>query len=155
MKNIRKSISVILVALIVLSSFAFAVSAEDCNHLYSATNVAPTCAENGYTLYACPLCGDNYKDYKNGLPALGHNYGQWYSVDEATCENEGHDKRECLRCGAADIKTIAVVDHIDVNSNGECDFCGEKMENELTVSPFDWLIALFNAIVQFFRDIFA
>ncbi len=155
MKNFRKSISIILASLVIFSSFAFAVSAEDCHHLYDATNVAPNCVEDGYTLYTCPLCGDSYKDYKNGLPALGHNYGEWFNVNEATCENEGHDKRECTRCGAADIKTIPVINHIDANSNGECDFCGEKMDVEQTVSPFDWLVALFRAIVQFFKDIFA
>lgn len=155
MKNMRKFISVVLASLVILSSFALCASAADCNHLYNGTSVAPSCVEDGYTLYVCTYCGDNYKDYKNGIPALGHNYGEWYTVNEATCTDEGHEKRECTRCAAAEIKTFAVKDHTDDNYNGECDFCGKEMDVENIVSPFDWLVALFNAIIQFFRDIFA
>lgn len=155
MKNIRKALSIILASIIAISSFAFAVSAEECNHLYAATIVAPSCADDGYTLYVCSACGDNYKDYSKGAPAKGHTYGAWFNVNEATCDNEGHDKRECTVCGAADIRTLPIVDHLDANSDGACDFCATKVDTDKKVAPYDWLVALFNAIIQFFRDIFA
>ena len=155
MKNFRKALSFVLSCLVIFSSFAFAVSAEECNHLYDATIVSPSCAEAGYTLYVCSRCGDNYKDYSKGAPAKGHTYSAWYNVNEATCDNEGHDKRECQVCGTADIRTLPIVDHIDNNNDGGCDFCGTKVDSDTTVAPFDWLVALFNAIIQFFKDIFA
>ena len=156
MKNIRKTVSIILASLIIFTSFAFAVSAEEeCNHLYSATNVAPNCVDAGYTLYACPLCGDSYKDYKNGAPTLGHNYGVWYDIDEASCIAEGHAQRDCTRCTASEIKTIPIIAHKDADSNGKCDICETAVEVEEVFSPFDWLVAFFRAVVQWFRDIFA
>ena len=155
MKNMRKIISLLLCALTVFSFFVISVSAAECEHQYSSTYVAPTCAEAGYTLYVCSACGDNYKDYGSGQPALGHAYGAWYSVDTPTCNNEGHDKRECGRCGAADIRTLPIVDHVDVNSDGKCDFCSKEMSSSTGVSPFDWLIALINFIKQWFSDLFA
>lgn len=155
MKNFRKAISILLASLVILSSFAVISLAQDCAHFYTATSVAPTCVEDGYTLYVCQYCGNSYKDYANGRPATGHNYSEWFTVNEATCNNEGHEKRTCSTCGAADIKTLPVVDHIDADRNGKCDFCDNEMDVDVTVSPFDWLVALFNAIIQFFRDIFA
>ncbi len=155
MKNMRKFMSLVLCAVTVFSFLVISVTAAECNHLYDSTLVAPTCAEDGYTLYVCSECGDNYKDYKNGQPALGHTYGAWFTVNTPTCNNEGHDKRECGLCGAADIKTFPIVDHIDVNSDGKCDFCSMEMNVNSVVSPFDWLVAFFNFIVQWFKDIFA
>lgn len=155
MNNFRKIISVVLVSIVIFSSFAIAVSAEDCTHSYSTTNVAPTCVEAGYTLYVCSLCGDNYKEYKNGLPALNHNYGAWYTVDEATCSSEGHLQRDCSRCPASETKTLAVISHTDKNSDGKCDVCSATVEIVTVFSPFDWLVAFFNAVIQWFKDIFA
>ncbi len=40
-------------------------------HNYTPTVVAPTCTENGYTLYEC-ACGDKYRG--DTTPALGHDY---------------------------------------------------------------------------------
>ena len=30
-------------------------------HTYTSTIVASTCAEQGYTMYTCSVCGDNYR----------------------------------------------------------------------------------------------
>lgn len=156
MKNIRKIISVISICLVLFSSFSFvALADEECNHSYSGTPVAPTCVEAGYTLYVCSLCGDNYKDYKNGLPARGHVYGEWYVIDEATCTEEGHMQRDCSQCASSEYKTVSVIEHVDKNNDGKCDVCSAAMDVEQIFSPFDWLVALFKAMVQWFKDIFA
>lgn len=155
MKNIRRSLSVFLSVLVIFSTFAVSAVAAECNHSYTATNVAPTCAEAGYTLYVCQNCGDNYKDYKNGLPALGHSYGAWKTLQAETCIDEGYYQRDCSRCGASEVKTVSILPHIDADSNGKCDLCSVEMDTEVIISPFDWLIALFNFIVQWFKDIFA
>lgn len=155
MKNIRRALSVILSVLVIFSAVSVIAYAADCNHLYTDTSVAPTCAESGYTLYVCQYCGDNYKDYRNGQAALGHNYGTWKTLQVETCSDEGYYQRDCTRCGSSEVKTVSVVSHVDNDANGECDFCSLQMTANSTVSPFDWLIAFFNFIAQWFRDIFA
>ena len=42
-------------------------------HKYTSKVVAPTCTEDGYTLYTCSVCGDTYKE--NVIKATGHNFG--------------------------------------------------------------------------------
>ena len=64
-------------------------------HTYTASVVAPTCTEQGYTLHAC-ACGDSYKD--TYVSALGHDYAE----PEYISREEGHSY-ECSRCG--DVKT--------------------------------------------------
>ncbi len=156
MKMFRKNISVLLAVMMLISLFAFSSSAqEECVHSYTGSYVAPNCVESSYTLYVCSLCGNNYKDYTNSVAALGHNYGAWYDIDEATCEFEGHIKRDCTRCSAAEIKTIAALEHTDANYNGKCDICDIEMEVEFKFSPYDWFVALFKAIAQWFSEIFA
>lgn len=155
MKNIRKALGVLLSVLVILSSVAVIAFAAECNHLYTATNVAPTCVEDGYTLYVCQYCSDYYRDYKNGISALGHTYGAWKTLQEESCQDEGYYQRDCSRCGASEVKTVSVIAHLDKNSDGECDFCSIDMNPNNNVSPFDWLIAFFNFIAQWFRDLFA
>ena len=155
MKKIRCTLSVILSLLMLCTVFAPVALAAECPHSYSVTNVAPTCVEDGYALYVCSLCGDNYKNYDGAIKALGHSYSDWYVLDEATCLNEGHSQRDCSRCGASQIKTVAVIDHVDENSDGACDVCDSEVKVEEVFSPFDWLIAFFKFLRQWFMDIFA
>ncbi|MGN1421019.1 MAG: fibronectin type III domain-containing protein [Eubacterium sp.] len=42
-------------------------------HKYTSKTVAPTCTDEGYTLYTCSVCGDSYKE--NVIKATGHNFG--------------------------------------------------------------------------------
>lgn len=56
-------------------------------HKYTASTVAPTCTEQGYTLHTCS-CGDSYKD--KYIAALGHNL----TYSKTTT---GH-KESCGRC---------------------------------------------------------
>ena len=154
MKNFRKALSIFLAALMLCSAFTFGVSAE-CQHEYEGVYVSADCVNAGYTMYACYLCGDSYADYSDGTPALGHNYGSWTPVDEASCTIEGHEKRDCMRCGASEIKTTSVLPHTDINKDNHCDLCGKELDSNFKVSPFDWLVAFFQAVAQFFRDIFA
>lgn len=154
MKNIRKALSIFLAIMMLCSAFAFSVSAE-CAHEYEPTVIPPDCVNPGYTMYVCYLCSDTYNDYTDGVAAFGHNYGPWAPVDESTCTIEGHDKRDCLRCGTSEIRTTSVLPHGDVNKDNHCDVCGKELDSNYKVSPFDWLVAFFRAVAQFFRDIFA
>ena len=78
-------------------------------HSYKKTVVAPTCTEEGYTLYACTRCSDFYKgDVKK---ATGHKFGDWSEKVAATCENEGTESRTCSVCKAAETRAIAKLGH--------------------------------------------
>ena len=62
-------------------------------HSYTATVVAPTCNDKGYTKHTCS-CGDSYKD--NYTDALGHHF-----IDEVvapTSTEQGYTKHTCDRC---------------------------------------------------------
>ncbi len=155
MKTMKKCISVFLSVLMVLSLCAASASAAECSHKYEATISEPNCIDGGYTLYVCSLCGDHYKDTTIAPPALGHDFGEWYLIDLPDCNYEGHEMRDCSRCGSSETKTIPVLVHTDANSNGKCDNCDTPMEVETTFAPFDWIVAFFKALVQWFKDIFA
>lgn len=62
-------------------------------HSYTATVVAPTCNDKGYTKHTCS-CGDSYKD--NYTDALGHHFID--EVVEPTSSAQGYTKHTCDRC---------------------------------------------------------
>ena len=152
----KKIISLVICLIMAFSLFVFSVAAaQECNHSYTTTVVPPTCVDAGYTQYVCSLCGDNYKNFSEGAPALKHSFGEWFNVETASCTEEGFDQRNCTRCGSFETKTIGVIPHNDSNGDGKCDSCSLLLDTEITVSPFDWLVALFNFIKQWFADLFA
>lgn len=62
-------------------------------HSYTATVIAPTCNDKGYTKHICS-CGDSYCDTYTA--ALGHHY-----IDEViapTSTEKGYTKHTCDRC---------------------------------------------------------
>lgn len=42
---------------------AFAAELPECQHSYIEEVQAPTCTQQGYTLYTCEACGDTYQDH--------------------------------------------------------------------------------------------
>ena len=77
-------------------------------HKYKTTVVAPACTENGYTVYTCLRCGNEYK--ADTVQASGHSYSDWTVVKEATCTTDGSAIRVC-DCGASETKTIEATGH--------------------------------------------
>ena len=70
MKNTFRKIFLTVVCLFVgLLGIAVAACGKTHEHAYQTTVVAPTCAQEGYTLHKCE-CGDEYKD--NFTPTVGH-----------------------------------------------------------------------------------
>lgn len=51
-----------------------------------------TCTENGWVRYRCSRCGDEKTDV---LDALGHDWGAWTVIREATTDSEGLERRTC------------------------------------------------------------
>ena len=79
-------------------------------HEYEAVVTDPTCTEGGYTTHTCKNCGDSY--VTDEVPALGHNFGDWYVTKEATEEAEGEEQRDCSRCDKSETRSIPKLDHV-------------------------------------------
>ena len=59
--------------------------------------VGPTCTERGYTEVFCIICGDSYIEPGEYVDALGHDWGPWETVREATETQDGLKRRVCRR----------------------------------------------------------
>lgn len=103
-------------------------------HHYETTVIEPTCEERGYTQYVCVACGDNYQDsfvdelghdmadatctepstctrcQKTEGEALGHTFGDWTVVKEATTTETGEKSRSCSVCGETETEIIPVIE---------------------------------------------
>lgn len=151
----KKVLCIILSIVCLLSCFSIVAYAEEgeCSHNYESTNVLPGCVTQGYTLHVCSKCGDFYKD--NYKEPVGHSFGGWTVKTAATCTQEGLEERQCLVCKAFETKTVPVKDHVDKDSDGLCDVCDFEMEVKTGFAPFDWIVAFFKAVVEWFKGIFA
>ena len=78
-------------------------------HDYHTSVTAPTCTEWGYTTYTCMRCGEWYEDYD--VEPNGHSYDAWYVVEEATCTEEGSQRRDCMNCDHYEIRTTDTAAH--------------------------------------------
>ena len=70
-----------------------------CSHLITVTesNKEPTCTEEGYTgAVRCSSCGTVISE-RQSIPALGHMWGDWKVVREATATEDGEEVRTCIR----------------------------------------------------------
>lgn len=77
-------------------SVTYAESTEPCEHDFEAIKVvAATCTEQGYTLYSCDKCGENYTD--DFVDALGHTFVDIYVPE--TCTHKGYVTHFCTTCG--------------------------------------------------------
>ena len=80
------------------------VIAHEHSFTYTAEKPA-TCEEEGNTAYYhCRLCDRYYSDSEGKnlitldqtvIPALGHDWGEWKTFAEATCESEGIERKTC------------------------------------------------------------
>ena len=72
-------------------------------HSYTSEVIDPACESGGYTRHTCS-CGESYVDSQT--PALGHEFGEWVTVKEATTEAEGRKEHTCIRCNAVEGEAI-------------------------------------------------
>ena len=87
---------------------------------------APDCVNDGYKEYFRCACGKYYADtstmeeitnleaWKTGdgkLPALGHEWGQWYVEEQATCTEDGVECRDCSRCDHSETRPLEAAGH--------------------------------------------
>lgn len=77
---------------------------KGCVHIYQKTStVAPTCTEDGYSMYECVNCGDTYKD--DTLPKTGHKWDEGTVTKEASCVEKGEKTYQCTHEGCEEKKT--------------------------------------------------
>lgn len=73
-------------------------------HSYNSIITAPTCTEQGYTTHSC-TCGNHYID--SYTDALGHNFLEYVSNNDATYEKDGTKTATCERTGCGVTDTVA------------------------------------------------
>ena len=138
MKKAIVVLSAVIVAALCLMSFA-ACDALFHQHSYKEYHFDATCEEGGYILHACD-CGDNYKEWIEEEPPLGHDPVEDAAV-EPTCSSEGRTAGTyCRRCEATltGRTPIAPLPHTPVDdaavpatcaktgltAGSHCDVCG-------------------------------
>lgn len=73
----------------------------------------PTCTEDGYTGDVwCLDCNTMIEEGKV-IPATGHSYGEWETVTDPTCEDEGSKTRTCSVCGETETASIPATGHTE------------------------------------------
>lgn len=82
-------------------------------HDLGSTTVKPTCTQGGYTLHSCSRCGYEYSPADERTAALGHDWGEWLTVKNATASSDGEKRRECSRCGETQSELIPASADID------------------------------------------
>ena len=78
-------------------------------HNYVSAVTDPNCTEQGYTTHTCTICGDSYVD--SYVDATGHSYGEWTVVTEATCTENGQERRDCGNCDHYETRVIDAKGH--------------------------------------------
>ena len=77
----------------------------------SHPKVEPTCTAKGHEMYVdCVYCHTLNMSYTE-IPALGHDYGDWFVAQAATCTQNGTEQRQCSRCSARETRTIEATGH--------------------------------------------
>ena len=86
----------------------------EAEHAFSVKEtVPPSCTEKGYTVYVCE-CGEE-RTGDETEPA-GHLYGDWETLEEVTCTDDGKRLRSCTVCGFEETEIVPAAGH-DYASN--------------------------------------
>ena len=87
--------------------------------LVKTDEVPATCAAEGTKAYwTCSACGKMFSDEEGKneitapekIAALGHTWGPWTTVKEATKDEDGEEERVCSVCGEKETRTVKYED---------------------------------------------
>lgn len=96
---------------------------------HKGKTVAPTCTEQGYTVYICDQ-DKNLTEKRDYTAALGHDYDNGVVTTPATCTTEGVMTYTCTRDGATKTETIPALGHKwddgTITTAPTCETEGEK-----------------------------
>ncbi len=127
--------------LILLTVLALPVRA-DCAHSYVQLRQEPTCDSPGMVWEECTICQAT-RGYAS-LPALGHDFAEWYVMEEPTCTRDGVEVRDCVRCGHQEQRTLAHAGHDYTQQvvaptctargyiQHQCELCGDRFRSDYT-----------------------
>ena len=87
------------------------ISVPASGHAYEEEVVAPTCAQQGYTVLTCTVCGESTVDGQSYVDALPHTFGEWEEITPATCTGTGERVRYCTECGTVENDVIPALGH--------------------------------------------
>ena len=93
--------------------------------------VAPTCTEQGYTVYKCAYCTKTETREYTG--PLGHQLGDWVHVDGTEKENSKH-QRVCQRCNKKEDPENCKFksESTETGTKYTCTVCGHSYTDEIT-----------------------
>lgn len=100
-------------------------------HFFEAEVVAPSCVEDGYTVFICIACGDSYEDCC--VPALGHMWEDWVVIKEATENATGLRARTCGACGQTEESVIDRLSGADGHVHG---YAGKVVSSTCTEAGY-------------------
>ena len=120
-------------------------------HDFISQVIAPTCTDDGYTVYSCS-CDERYISDK--VAATGHGFGQWVTTLAPTETATGTEERKCDVCSTTETRVLGVVipDHVhsyteEVVSAATCAregqkrftcTCGESYTESITKKPHSY-----------------
>ncbi len=76
------------------------VAIDALGHDLMTVTLEPNCTEPGFDLYQCSRCA--HRETGNIVQPLGHDFGDWETIKEATMESAGLAQRSCAICGESE-----------------------------------------------------
>ena len=90
---------------------------------------------------------------QRSIPGLG---GAFTTKAEATCVSSGLKEAKCSRCTEVKQEIIpATGNHTDGNGDNLCDTCGKSLVEEKPMSFWDKIVAFFQNIINWFKNLFS
>lgn len=132
----------ILLPILVLMLLAVPVRAVECEHQFTEHRIEPGCDTGGIIWLECDLCG--FQQSFELIDPLGHDYDEWYVLEEPDCTHEGIKARDCVRCGYRDEAAIPhlgheyIVEVVDPTCTARgytshyCPGCGDRFRTDYT-----------------------
>ncbi|MSS10660.1 hypothetical protein FYJ38_18720 [Clostridium sp. WB02_MRS01] len=81
----------------------------------------------------CTLCGYTYIEY---LPATGHKYDGWKTIEERPESKTRTERRECLVCHRAEVRTIRTT-----SSSPETESIQEEKSEKHGINQMDYILS--------------
>ena len=78
---------------------------EPATHETEEEIISPTCTEKGYILRSCKHC--DFSERVSETDALGHEFEEYISDNNATCTEDGTETAKCTRCDETDTRTVS------------------------------------------------
>ncbi|MBQ7116603.1 MAG: hypothetical protein IJN88_00145, partial [Clostridia bacterium] len=126
------------------------------DHKYDeGTVVAPTCTNEGYTVYHCTVDGCKASVDKDFVPALDHDYIT--AVTAPTCDAQGYTTYTCKICTDTFVSDFVKANgHADSNADGNCDHCKTNIIGACKCGchSTNWFIRIIYMIVRFIWKLF-